>query len=67
MKGPFQTLDEARAVANPGEEIWARDSVKAPDRTGWCVMSKEEADEYARAGDPLISFYARWQHWETIK
>ena len=42
MKGPFFTLDEARAAAQPGDEIWARNN---RGQHGWCVMTKDEADE----------------------
>lgn len=62
MKGPFFTIDEARAAARPGDEIWARDSRCTDDRCGWCVMTKDEADEYI-AKTP----FKEWSHWENVK
>ena len=62
MKGPFESYGEALSAAAPGEEIWARDSSKAPERKGWCVMSGKEADEYAR-----VTPFLAWVHWETLK
>ena len=59
MKGPFFTLNEARAAAQPGEEIWARNNRA---QYGWCVMTKDEADEYV-AKTPL----KEWSHWENVK
>lgn len=58
----FETYDEARAAAPAGSEIWARDSRMASTHTGWCVMSKNEADEYV-AKTP----FKEWTHWETVK
>ena len=63
MKTYF-TYDEARAAANPGDEIWARDSAKVKDKTGWTVMSPELANEYVRA---TPSWFRDWTHWETVK
>jgi hypothetical protein len=63
MKTYF-TYDEARAAAKPGDEIWARDSAKVKDKTGWTVMSTELANEYVR---DVPSWFRDWTHWETVK
>ena len=39
MKGPFDTLDEARTHAEIGEYIMCRDQRK----WAWCVMTEEGA------------------------
>ena len=63
MKTYF-TYDEARAAAKPGDEIWARDSAKAADKTGWVVLSTEQADEYAL----YVPWWDQeWAHWEAVK
>ena len=63
MKGPFETRAEALEVAVPGEEVWCRDAAKHD--LPWCVMTKDEADEYVRTTSD--AFYIRWHHWENIR
>ena len=59
----YQELTTARFDAEPGDEIWACDSRRHPDRHGWAVMTKQEADEYIRT----TPYWLRvWSHWETI-
>ena len=70
MKGPFETRAEALEVAVPGEEVWCRDAAasslhETKPRLPWCVMTKEEADEYVRTTSD--AFYVRWHHWENIR
>jgi hypothetical protein len=60
----YWSYDEAHAAAKPGDEIWARDSAKAADKTGWTVMSNEQANEYIRA---TPNWCWDWTHWETVK
>ena len=61
----YWSYDEALAAAKPGDEIWARDSAKVKDKTGWTVMSTELANEYVRATSNRA--IRSWCHWETVK
>jgi hypothetical protein len=61
MKGPFNTLDEARAHAEVGESIMARDAFHYRGES-WCVMNEKEV--IAHVHNPLSSWRC---HWETIK
>lgn len=63
MKGPFETRAEALEVAVPGEDVLCRDAAKHD--LPWCVMTKDEADEYVRTTSD--AFYVRWHHWENIR
>lgn len=62
MLNKFDTYGEARAAAKSGEEIWACDSARAPDRKGWCVIDQPSTEEYLT----ILSLKV-WTHWETIK
>lgn len=56
----YPSYDVARAAAQPGTEIWARD---CRNQNGWTIMSTPEADTYARE----TTCPREWSHWETIK
>lgn len=61
MKGPFETLDEARANAEVGENIMARDTFHYRGEA-WCVMNDQEVTAH------LNDIFSSWHcHWETIK
>lgn len=58
MKGPFETLKEARANAEVGETIMARDAFHYRGEA-WCVMNDHEV--IAHLNNPFSSWHCCWE------
>ena len=59
MNRTFNSYEEAKSAAKPGDEIWVSDTRYEP---AWAVMTTAEGDEYAREAP-----FKTYIHWETVR